>query len=335
MIESNPHPHPNPDRPGPGDHPDHPAPPISLGPVRMRGFALRISQIRNLAACIGLYQTATLYGVWMYAGGDAPRTLAIAGGTATLIAMALAFRFRLDAHRGGDVTSAERSRAILLAVNPALPAIPIIVMNIRTDHAAIPTSVTAMFCVLIFHTAPGLVLANAFARRIGHSDSAWTPHLATGAARSAALLGLSIYSGGWCAALGWLAFLATHELNADIRAEQIVLALGSSNFALAFGMVLGFVACIFTTTIPARTRLDRSVFPLFAIPITVGMLGSALDPFIGVGAASLAVLGACGYVSAQHTLTRPGFCERCEYSLAGLSIAVCPECGHHNTRRVE
>lgn len=292
---------------------------------------LRVSQVRTIAAIIAGYQTLTVYGLWMLAGFDVPYMLTAGGGLATLIALSLMVKFVRDARRGGPVTSAERWLIVILGANPLWPGIPLLIgSEFMRDGWDIAYIVTAMIGILVFHTIPGLVLFDAFQRRVGKSDDTWRPHHSTQGERSGALLGLSILAGGWCGAFGLIAATIRYEFDPSVGWRDALYALGLSHFGYAFGMVLGFFAALFTATIPAQTRLDRSALPLFAIPFVLGVVGSAVNPLIGVLAAALGAIGSSVYVARRHPIVQPGRCHACGYSLRGLTTDTCPECGTDN-----
>ncbi|MFK7883976.1 MAG: hypothetical protein AB8F26_07325 [Phycisphaerales bacterium] len=144
------------------------------------------------------------------------------------------------------------------------------------------------------------------------------------------MFGLSILAGGWCGAFELIAALIRYEFDPSVGVRDVLFALGFSNFGYALGTVLGFFAGLFTATIPAQTRLDRSALPLFAIPFTLGVVGSAVNPIVGVLAAALGAIGSSVYVARRHPIVQPGRCHACGYSLRGLTADTCPECGTDN-----
>ncbi|MFK7882739.1 MAG: hypothetical protein AB8F26_00970 [Phycisphaerales bacterium] len=293
----------------------------------------RVSQIRTIAAIMAGYQTLTVCGLWMLAGQDVPFVHTPGGGLATLIALVLTVRFAVDARRAKPITHTEKWRAVLLSANPLWPGIPLLIgSELIRDGWDIAYITTAMIGILVFHTIPGLILADAFKMRVGKSDDSWRPHHSTQSERSGALHGLSIVASGWCGAFGLIAALTRYEFDPSVGLRDALYALGLSHFGYALGMVLGFFAALFTATIPAQTWLDRSVLPLFSIPFTLGVVGSAVNPIIGVLAAVLGAIGSSIYVSKRHPIVQPGRCHACDYSLRGLTTETCPECGTDNRK---
>ncbi len=274
------------------------------------------------------YQSLTILGLWLSVGQGVRRVDEIAGGIATLCAFCLMVLFARDARRGGVVTRAEAWCAMLLAVNPLWPGLPIAIGVWQSGTGwDVGHVLTVMIGVLVFHTAAGLVLADAFMRRAVRSDDTWRSYLSTPSERSGALLGLSMLSGGWTGAFGLIAALIRYDFDLSVRFTDVMKALAFSHIGYALGMVLGFFAALFTATIPARTRLDRSALPLFGVPFVLGVVGSAVHPVVGLLAAGLGAIGSSVYVARRHRAIRPGRCHVCGYNLRGLHADACPECG--------
>jgi hypothetical protein len=163
--------------------------------------------------------------------------------------------------------------------------------------------------------------------RTGASDSYWSPHEVSNGDRGSALLGVSIITGGWTALLGAIGLLLVYG-GTGFDPDDIADLCGFAVFAQGFGMVLGLFAGVVSSTIPASTRLDRSVPRIFLPAMATGAIGTAVFPLLGIPAAAITLLITCLVTRRTCRPFPPGHCQRCNYDLAGLADAVCPECGH-------
>jgi len=297
--------------------------------------ALMVRHLRFLLVGVAVFQTLTLFGVWRLVASDAELSLWISGTIATLIALGCAVASLIRLLQPKPVNRAEILTGAALAFNPLWPGVPIITESLIRDPSSPEVSYTfiAAICMLFFHAFPGAILFVSLHRRLGSDDEHWSPTQTESGPRSVGLMGMSILIGGWTAAYGLLAFFAVQAILYAPTIEEIVLGLGSLNFALAAGMALGFLSSLFSATLPSNTHLDRAIPWLFAPPFVAGVVASAINPMAGALAAGAAIIVSSFTVSGRFKLIPIGLCQSCAYDISGIDSDTCPECGHHYTAK--
>lgn len=297
-----------------------------------RPRALTNEQIRLLCVALATAQLFTGAGLWLglpvVAGTTAHYWLA---GLSAIVAATAVMLFNRAWLMGGPVSRVERDTMLALALNPAWAMV--IGLAIPRPTVVNQHDTTALYQLGIFgglvvlHLIPASLMVFAVQRRIGTTDADWNPHLADNGDRGAVLLGLPILTGGWTAVLGLvgagIVWGGRSFDSSDLPDIFIFLA-----FAQGCGMVLGLFAGIISSTIPASTRLDRSVPRIFLPAMATGAIGTAVFPLLGIPAAAITLLITCLVTRRTCRPFPPGHCQRCNYDLAGLADAVCPECGH-------
>lgn len=297
-----------------------------------RPRALTNEQIRLLCVGLAVAQLVTGAGLWLglpvAAGATGHYWLA---GLSAIVAATVVVLFTMAWLVGGPVQRFERDTIVALAINPAWAiviglAIPGPTVVNQHDTTAI-YKLSIFGGLIVLHMIPAILMVFAVQRRLGTTDADWNPHLADPGDKNVALLGVSILAGGWTAVLGligaWIVYGRGGFDSDDL--PDLLMALA---FVQGVGMVLGLFAAIVSSTLPASTRLDRSVSRIFLPAMGAGVIGSAAFPLLGVPAAAITLLIMCLVTRRTCRLYPPGHCQHCNYDLAGLADQVCPECGH-------
>mgnify|MGYP003633405601 CR=1 FL=1 len=320
-----------PDRSTPGTEPE---PGVVSGTTRgplSRPRALTNWQIRLLCVGLALAQVVTGAGLWLglpvAAGATAHHWLA---GLSAIVAATAVVLFSMAWLVGGPVSRVERNTIVALAINPVWGMV--IGLMIQGPDEAQEYDTYATFLIGVFgglvvlHLIPAVIMLFAVHWRLGSTDADWSPHEASNGDKGVALLGLSIMTGGWTAALGLIGTFVVYGGGSfdstDLPGLLVALA-----FVQGFGMVLGLFAAVVSSTIPASTRLDRSVPRIFLPAMGTGVIGSAIFPLLGIPAAAITLLIMCIVTRRTCRLYPEGHCQHCNYDLAGLAEPVCPECG--------
>lgn len=286
-------------------------------------------QFRTIVGVLWLLQAVTVPGVWSLAPVRSP-SASVAGWVAGAVALVAGGWFLFGAVRSRPFTRAEAWLVLAPGVNAVWPALAALVAPRDSEAFGLILILTMGMGVL--HILPALLLGVPAFHRVRVAGDRWTPHQASGDARSGVLLGLSVLIGGWAAAFGMGLFLLIHE-RGQMEPGKAYAELGAAmTFALPFGMFLGFCCGIFSAILPVPTRFDRSIPRLFIPPFLAGVVGSAINPFLGVLLAGGTLLLMSIVVRRTCRLHPPGSCESCGYSLAGIDGSVCPECGHAPSR---
>lgn len=300
------------------------------------GWALPIRQLRVLGAAMAGFHALAMIGFFVRPESHVPvwaawpivGTGAAAAGVIALFLANAALHARPVAR--SEVGALRVLMVLPLAVHLALGGVVFVFdPDIMT---MVGWLVFGTMLLLIFACLPVYGLRHRFNARLGASDDAWTPHLATKGDRGTALLGLCVLAGGWTAFAGALAGWVVDPWSVMFTARPyhkpgVLDALSYAVLAQPFGMFFGLCAAAIVATLPSNTRMDRSVPLIFLPTFGAGVVGSMIDPILGILGAGAAGVVMAGVAWRTQRVIPPGLCQRCAYDLTDNAAGVCPECG--------
>ena len=299
------------------------------------GWALPVHQLRVLGAAMAAFHALAMIGVFVMPDGEVPMWAVwpiVGTGAATAMAVAVILaRAALHAEPVAryEISSLQTLLVLPLAVHFGLGSV---VLVFDPDVATVVGWVVfGAMLLLIFACLPVFLLCQRLALRLGASDASWTPHLASGANRNAALVGVCVLVGGWTAfagALGaWTVNVGSILFYPSHGKTGLIDALSLAVFFQPVGMLLGFFASVVVSTLPSNTRMDKAVPLIFLPTFGAGVVGSMIDPVLGVLGAGAAGVVMAGVAWRTQRVIPPGLCQKCAYDLTDNAAGVCPECG--------